>query len=382
MLPSYNYNAMLNFEPVTQALQQNRSNAMADEKLGMERERFGMERDRVAEAKQDAIRKRVGGLALLTLQEQDAAKRDAKWKQVMSLHPEAAKLPSHYADPSTGPLALLADAGMSDAYLNHQLRQQQAALAQAADGRAAALHGPQLQAATLDAAIKKREFDTPTEKFQGFSPGSLVIGQSGGNTRIVQPGTEQPPAEHIAKASNFAARMIEAERNVRHVLSGDDPIAPTGKPTKKFDATDVGILATSALPEAARNMVISNEHQRYRQAAEQWIRAFLRKESGAAIGQDEFARDFVVYFPQPGDKPEVVAQKQAARAAAMHGVASEGGSYFAKSNPDASRHMSVFKSNETPLRRDPVRVNTPEEARRLPSGTPIILPDGSPGTVP
>ena len=37
--------------------------------------------------------------------------------------------------------------------------------------------------------------------------------------------------------------------------------------------------------------------------AEQWIRAFLRKESGAAIGKDEFTRDFVVYFPQPGDKP-------------------------------------------------------------------------------
>lgn len=30
----------------------------------------------------------------------------------------------------------------------------------------------------------------------------------------------------------------------------------------------------------------------------------------------------------------------------------------------------------------PVRVRSPEEARRLPSGTQIILPDGSPGTVP
>jgi hypothetical protein len=30
----------------------------------------------------------------------------------------------------------------------------------------------------------------------------------------------------------------------------------------------------------------------------------------------------------------------------------------------------------------PIKVRTPAEARRLPSGTPIILPDGSPGTVP
>jgi hypothetical protein len=29
-----------------------------------------------------------------------------------------------------------------------------------------------------------------------------------------------------------------------------------------------------------------------------------------------------------------------------------------------------------------VKVATPEEARKLPSGTPIELPDGSPGVVP
>jgi hypothetical protein len=30
----------------------------------------------------------------------------------------------------------------------------------------------------------------------------------------------------------------------------------------------------------------------------------------------------------------------------------------------------------------PVRVGSPDEARRLPSGTPIILPDGTQGRVP
>jgi len=42
MLPNYNYNAMLDFSPITNAMQTNRANAMADEKLGMEREKFGM----------------------------------------------------------------------------------------------------------------------------------------------------------------------------------------------------------------------------------------------------------------------------------------------------------------------------------------------------
>ena len=73
-------------------------------------------------------------------------------------------------------------------------------------------------------------------------------------------------------------------------------------------------------------------------------RAFLRKESGAAIGKDEFARDFVVYFPQPGDRPEVVEQKQAARVAVMHGMASEAGNYFSKTNPDYAKHLDTFRS--------------------------------------
>jgi hypothetical protein len=30
----------------------------------------------------------------------------------------------------------------------------------------------------------------------------------------------------------------------------------------------------------------------------------------------------------------------------------------------------------------PVKVASPDEARKLPKGTPIILPDGSPGVVP
>ena len=35
-----------------------------------------------------------------------------------------------------------------------------------------------------------------------------------------------------------------------------------------------------------------------------------------------------------------------------------------------------------PTSQAPVRVNSPEEARKLPKGTPIILPDGTPGQVP
>lgn len=381
MLPGYNVNAMIDVSPVTNAINQNRANAMADEKLGMERERFGMEKQRFNEQRQEAIKQKAGNLALLALSEKDPAIRQQKWQKIISTHPGAADLDPKYHDVSTGALALLADAGMAQHYLDYQLKQASEARSAAAEGRAAGLYPLQRQAAELDVATRKRDFNNPTERFQSFPEGSTIIGQTpGGGQRIVQTGNEKAPAEHVAKASNFAARMIEAERNIRRVLDGADPIDPAAPKGKKFEATSAGVLATNALPEAARNMVISNEHQQYRQAAEQWIRAFLRKESGAAIGKDEFARDFVVYFPQPGDRPDVVAQKQAARAAAMHGVASEGATYFTKTNPDYARHLEAFKMPAQS--QAPVRVRTPDEARRLPSGTPIILPDGSPGRVP
>jgi len=61
---------------------------------------------------------------------------------------------------------------------------------------------------------------------------------------------------------------------------------------------------------------LPSEWQRYRQAGENWIRANLRRESGAVIGEDEMRDEFRVYFPQPGDSPQVIAQKAATRARA------------------------------------------------------------------
>lgn len=173
-LPAYRLeNTQLDTEPAINALMQNRAfglqqdrMGMDRERLGMDRERFGMERQRFASQQEDAVRKRVGGLALLTMQEGDEAKRAEKWKQVLSLHPDAAKLGSHYGDHRTGPLALLADAGMADDYLKFQLQKQQsdlaarqAQIAQAQEGRAAAMHpgAIELQRAQIAQAQQRDE---------------------------------------------------------------------------------------------------------------------------------------------------------------------------------------------------------------------------------
>ncbi len=66
----------------------------------------------------------------------------------------------------------------------------------------------------------------------------------------------------------------------------------------------------------ARRAVMSPEQQQYRQAQEDWVRAKLRKESGASIATDEMDREIETYFPMPGEGKEVIAQKRKARATA------------------------------------------------------------------
>lgn len=56
---------------------------------------------------------------------------------------------------------------------------------------------------------------------------------------------------------------------------------------------------------------------------------------------------------------------------------------FRKQNPDAvGQAIKEAGAREAASKRDPVRVGSPDEARKLPSGTRIILPDGRQGQVP
>ena len=83
---------------------------------------------------------------------------------------------------------------------------------------------------------------------------------------------------------------------------------------------------------AGANFALSPSTQRYLQAQRDFINAVLRKESGAAIGKDEFDNARQQYFPQPGDSNEVKQQKANNRALAIQGITAGAG-------PLASRVM-------------------------------------------
>ena len=86
---------------------------------------------------------------------------------------------------------------------------------------------------------------------------------------------------------------------------------------------DVSGSVFNALPQVLGGL--SPEQQQVAQARINFITAILRKESGAAIGRDEFATAEKNYFPKPGDDAAAIAQKQQARRTASKAMEIQAG---------------------------------------------------------
>lgn len=74
------------------------------------------------------------------------------------------------------------------------------------------------------------------------------------------------------------------------------------------------------LPFGFGNYLVSDEFQQGRQAAAEWLAAILRKDTGAAITNQEFELYGPMYLPLPGDGDAVLRQKRAARARAVDAI--------------------------------------------------------------
>jgi hypothetical protein len=93
----------------------------------------------------------------------------------------------------------------------------------------------------------------------------------------------------------------------------------------------------------AQRRAMTAEQQQYKQAADDWIRAKLRKESGAVIGEDEMRKEYETYFPQIGDGPEVIAQKAQARAIATNAMRTSAGRAYQPYTPSGPKEGDTNK---------------------------------------
>lgn len=160
-----------------------------------------------------------------------------------------------------------------------------------------------------------------------------VIDPVTGKTKMVRFGskggtTETPyqPAPPIEKpndterlAAGYGTRMLESEKIIQQ-------IGEAGYPTEQ-----TAVASRIPLVGAyAERRVMTPEQQQTRQAQEDWVRAKLRKESGAVINKDEMEKEISTYFPMPGDSQAVIGQKAGARAIAGQAMVDTAGPAWEK----------------------------------------------------
>jgi hypothetical protein len=141
------------------------------------------------------------------------------------------------------------------------------------------------------------------------------------------------PTEGEINAAGFASRMVAANDITSRLTAGQQP--KTGEAI--FNAIPlIGKAIPEIIPEGIGGL--SAERRQYLQAANNFIRANLRKESGAVIGVDEWLAEFVNYFPQYTDDPQTIKNKEVFRNILTQNMVSAGGkSYKAPNmNPDQS----------------------------------------------
>ena len=141
---------------------------------------------------------------------------------------------------------------------------------------------------------------------------------------------EAKPTEGEKNAAGFVQRMEFSEAKIKDIegrvaqarLAGKDVGDPYATARTEF------LCSLPLIGEYARGKGSSVQQQAYRQAQENWVRANLRKESGAAIGKEEMDREIATYFPMPADSPEVLAQKAQARQVTMNAMRTAAGNAY------------------------------------------------------
>lgn len=164
-----------------------------------------------------------------------------------------------------------------------------------------------------------------------------------------KPAAEKAPSEAERTSAGYLGRMEAAEKAMANA-----PALPLALQ-----------LAVDKAPTGA-NYVLTPQQQVSRQQQEDWVRAKLRKESGAVIGEEEMAREIRTYFPRAGDSAAVINSKAQSRAQAIEQMRTGAG----KVKPTEAAPVSAGRT----------LVTSKAEFDALPAGTQWETPDGKRGT--
>jgi hypothetical protein len=120
------------------------------------------------------------------------------------------------------------------------------------------------------------------------------------------------PTDPQLQAQGYYLRMSEASKTLdKHEAAGYVPGWGSGA-----IAGVKSVPYAGALPGFVMDLAGSKLEPRmhsYKQSQADWVRAKMRKESGAVIGEQEMVDEIRTYFPQPTDTPADIRQKAKAR---------------------------------------------------------------------
>jgi hypothetical protein len=136
-----------------------------------------------------------------------------------------------------------------------------------------------------------------------------------------------------AAAEQSANRMEDAEKNFSKVS------------TANLGVSGAAQSAASGVPVFG-NFLKSQNFQKMEQSKREWVTALLRKESGAAIGRNEYTSYDRQFFPQAGDGPEVVAQKAEARRVATNALKNSAGPAYKSPSPAPAQSAPAAQYQE------------------------------------
>lgn len=122
-------------------------------------------------------------------------------------------------------------------------------------------------------------------------------------TTSEKPGTLKQ-LQAMQKMEGDGRPATESEQNWAYHGTRMKSALPTIK--KYVDASFISRLASK---NSWTNWAASTEGQLFEDAANEFVSAAIRKETGAAIGKDEFTKKYKELIPQFGDSPETVKQK-------------------------------------------------------------------------
>jgi len=147
---------------------------------------------------------------------------------------------------------------------------------------------------------------------QWWAGDPIATGKGGKPITVPGGASAAKPTEDQAKSASFYSRALGSNATIDDIVKTDpDAFAPRGLIRQALHDTAPGIENT---------LVNSEGRQKADAATREFVAATLRRDSGAAITPAEFEEQYRIYFPTPGEGPEVIAQKAQARQRAIDGL--------------------------------------------------------------